>query len=37
MSAIDPNQDEQEELVADWLRATPGYFDRYADLLNEIR
>lgn len=37
MSAIDPKQVEQEELVADWLRATPGFFDRYADLLNEIR
>jgi uncharacterized protein YigA (DUF484 family) len=37
MSAIDHKQAEQEELVADWLRATPGFFDRYADLLNEIR
>ncbi len=37
MSAIDPKQAEQEELVAEWLRATPGFFDRYADLLNEIR
>ena len=37
MSAIDHKQAEQEELVAEWLRATPGFFDRYADLLNEIR
>ena len=37
MSAIDPKQVEQEELVAEWLRATPGFFDRYADLFNEIR
>jgi uncharacterized protein YigA (DUF484 family) len=37
MSAIDPKQAEQEELVAEWLRATPGFFDRYANLLNEIR
>ena len=37
MSAIDHKQAEQEALVADWLRATPGFFDRYADLLNEIR
>ena len=37
MSAIDPKQTEQEELVAEWLRATPGFFDRYADLFNEIR
>ena len=37
MSAIDPRQAEQEELVAEWLRATPGFFDRYANLLNEIR
>ncbi|CAM3758483.1 DUF484 family protein [Polynucleobacter antarcticus] len=37
MSAIDPQQTEQEELVAEWLRATPGFFERYADLFNEIR
>lgn len=37
MSAIDPNQAEQEELVAEWLRTTPGFFERYAQLLNEIR
>jgi uncharacterized protein YigA (DUF484 family) len=37
MSAIDPKQAEQEELVAEWLRATPGFFERNANLLNEIR
>ena len=37
MSAIDPKQAEQEELVAEWLRATPSFFDRHANLLNEIR
>jgi uncharacterized protein YigA (DUF484 family) len=37
MSAIDPKQVEQEELVAEWLRATPGFFERYANLLNDIR
>jgi uncharacterized protein YigA (DUF484 family) len=37
MSVIDPKQAEQEELVAEWLRATPDFFDRYANLLNEIR
>lgn len=37
MSAIDPKQAEQEELVAEWLRATLGFFERYANLFNEIR
>ena len=37
MSAIDRQQAEQEELVAEWLRATPGFFERYANLLNDIR
>ncbi len=37
MSAIDSKQAEQEELVAEWLRATPGFFERYANLLHEIR
>ena len=37
MSAIDPKQAEQEELVAEWLRSTPGFFERYADLFYEIR
>jgi uncharacterized protein YigA (DUF484 family) len=37
MSEIDSTQAEQEALVAEWLRATPGFFERYADLLNDIR
>jgi uncharacterized protein len=37
MSAIDPKQAEQEKLVAEWLRSTPGFFERYAELFNEIR
>jgi uncharacterized protein YigA (DUF484 family) len=37
MSAIDPKQVEQEDLVAEWLRSTPGFFERYASLLNDIR
>ena len=37
MSAIDPMQVEQEELVAEWLRSTPDFFERYADLLNDVR
>lgn len=38
MSAIDPKQAEQEELVAEWLPpCLPGFFERYANLLNEIR
>lgn len=37
MSEIDSTQAEQEALVAEWLRATPGFFERYANLLNDIR
>jgi len=37
MSEIDSTQAEQEALVAEWLRATPGFFERYGDLLNDIR
>jgi uncharacterized protein YigA (DUF484 family) len=37
MSEMDSTQAEQEALVAEWLRATPGFFERYAELLNEIR
>ena len=37
MSEIDSTQAEQEALVAEWLRSTPGFFERYADLLNDIR
>ena len=37
MSELDSTQEEQEALVAEWLRATPGFFERYAELLNDIR
>ena len=37
MSAIDSKQAEQEELVAEWLRASPGFFERYATLFNDVR
>jgi uncharacterized protein YigA (DUF484 family) len=37
MSAIDPKQAEQEDLVAEWLRSTPSFFERHASLLNDIR
>ena len=37
MSQLDSTQAEQEALVAEWLRATPGFFERYAELLNDIR
>lgn len=30
-------QQEREALVAEWLLATPGFFDRHADLLAEIQ
>lgn len=37
MSEIDSKQVEQEALVAEWLRASPGFFERHADLLSDIR
>jgi uncharacterized protein len=37
MSEMDSTQAEQEALVAEWLRATPGFFERHAELLNDIR
>lgn len=37
MSEIDATQAEQEALVAEWLRSTPGFFERHAELLNDIR
>ena len=37
MSELDSTQAEQEALVAEWLRATPGFFERHAELLNDIR
>ena len=30
-------QQEREALVAEWLLATPGFFERHADLLGEIQ
>jgi uncharacterized protein YigA (DUF484 family) len=30
-------QQEREALVAEWLLATPGFFERYADLLSDIQ
>ena len=30
-------QQEREALVAEWLLATPGFFERYADLLADIQ
>ena len=31
------DQIEQEALVAEWLKATPGFFERHANLLAEIQ
>jgi uncharacterized protein YigA (DUF484 family) len=31
------DQLEQETLVAEWLKATPGFFERHASLLSEIQ
>lgn len=31
------DQVEQESLVAEWLKATPGFFERHANLLAEIQ
>ena len=30
-------QREQENLVAEWLLATPGFFDRHSNLLAQIQ
>ncbi len=30
-------QQERETLVAEWLKATPGFFERHANLLSEIQ
>ena len=30
-------QQEREALVAEWLKATPGFFERHAELLSEIQ
>jgi uncharacterized protein YigA (DUF484 family) len=37
MSEITQEQAEREALVAEWLKATPGFFDRHADLLAEVQ
>ena len=37
MSDITQEQVEREALVAEWLKATPGFFDRHADLLAEVQ
>lgn len=37
MSDPELNQDEQEALVAQWLRACPGFFERHAEVLQEVR
>jgi uncharacterized protein len=37
MSAPELSQDEQEALVAQWLRACPGFFERHAEVLQEVR
>jgi uncharacterized protein YigA (DUF484 family) len=37
MSAPELSQDEQEALVAQWLKACPGFFERHAEVLQEVR
>jgi len=37
MSAPELSQDEQEALVAQWLRSCPGFFERHAEVLQEVR
>lgn len=37
MSELELNQEEQEALVAQWLKACPGFFERHADVLQEVR
>lgn len=37
MSNPELSQDEQEALVAQWLKACPGFFDRHAEVLQEVR
>lgn len=34
---LSQEQQEQESLVAQWLLATPGFFERHADLLTQIQ
>lgn len=37
MSTPELSQDEQEALVAQWLRSCPGFFERHAEVLQEVR
>jgi uncharacterized protein len=37
MSDIEKEQQEREALVAEWLLATPGFFERHANLLADIQ
>jgi uncharacterized protein YigA (DUF484 family) len=37
MSASELSQDEQEALVAQWLKSCPGFFERHAEVLQEVR
>ncbi len=34
---ISQEQREQEQLVAEWLLATPGFFERHGDLLSKVQ
>lgn len=34
---INEEQREQEQLVADWLLATPGFFERHSDVLAKVQ
>ncbi len=37
MSASELSQHEQEALVAEWLKACPGFFERHADILRDVQ
>jgi uncharacterized protein YigA (DUF484 family) len=37
MNTSELSQEEQEALVAQWLRACPGFFERHADVLQDVR
>jgi hypothetical protein len=37
VSDLSEKQREQEALVAEWLLATPGFFDRHKDLLASVQ
>lgn len=36
-SEMNQTQEEQEALVAEWLLATPGFFERHKDLLSKVQ